>query len=480
MTAELARVQEKKEGVTHNCGVVGYFFSEPSDTSRVLQSLNLLQHRGQEGTGITVIDASGQVITWKTSFKISDADLDSGFEHFKSSSRQVRIAVGQTRYSTSGSLSSDANQPFYDSITGLITAHNGTLTNPKLFGSYYEGVSSDTKALHDEIISNNAKSIEEKIASVLPGVEGAYSLIFAEQNALYGVCDPRAMRPLVFGKLKNNQGYVFASEDVAIRDQTDYIEEVPPGVGIAVEGVGERVFVRKFFLDPRDEERRSCIFEPIYFSRQDARVFGMSVGEFRARCGAELAYEDFNTELDFDFVVPVPRSGLRASEGYVNAVEGIRLSYALNRNDDSRTFIENFDREAKVRAKFTVDPSAVKDKKIVVVDDSLVRGTTSRVLTQMFREAGATKVHWRFASPPIQHPCFWGIDFPTQQELLAFNKNDKEIAEEIGADSVRFVSLDTTMHIAESLVDHRGFCTHCFSGERPMEIDVAHMIMKRR
>lgn len=493
--------ENQEHEITHNCGIVGFYYNRPTTIDQSIYALSKLQHRGQEGSGALVIPVNGeQPIFWETKELLINSRKNGEFGRFRDNvADQAQIVVGHNRYSTSGSLS--AGQPFYDN--DLITAHNGNLVNPKMLGAYTQASESDTRVLHDSIRKSHGDSIDEKLKKILPQVEGAYSLILADpqERALYGIRDPWGMRPLHLGRLRDSAGYVIASETVAIKDIIDDLYEIQPGEGIKIKDGS----VEYFFKDPREVSKKSCVFEAVYFARPESNQFGLNVGAFRRACGQELARMDYEEGIVPDIIVPIRNSGTVGAEGYsqgmINSkiqalVDEVRQDISLDVSEQSkkiaelvlasgvstnqygRVFIEHGDRAIKADEKYTANPEVVEGKSVMLLDDSLVRGTTSRVITRKLREAGASSVMWRFVSPKVIDACYWGVDFADKEELIAVQKSELEIAEEIGADSVRFLPLDRMKDIAERLSGHDGFCTHCFSSKQPMEVNREHMILK--
>ncbi len=494
--------ENREQEITHNCGIVGFYYNEPSTVDQAIYSLSKLQHRGQEGSGAFVIPSGEQQpIFWETKELLINSRKNGSFEQFHHDvDNTAQIIVGHNRYSTSGDLS--AGQPFYDS--DLVTAHNGNLVNPTRLPAYTKYAESDTRVLHDSLISASGDTLDDKIRATLPQVDGAYSLVLADpqEKALYGIRDPWGMRPLHLGFLKDNKGFVLASETVAIKDIVDRLYEIQPGEGIKIKnGVPER-----FFQDPRKVRQAACIFEAVYFARPESNQFGLNVGEFRRACGEELARMDFEDGIVPDLVVPIRNSGTVGAEGYsqrmiqqqiqtlikdvqadplldvsekARKISELVLKSGINTNQYGRVFIEHGDRAAKAEEKYTVDPLVIEGKSVLLVDDSLVRGTTSAVITRKLREAGADTVMWRFVSPKVIDACYWGVDFPDQDDLAAVQRSEAEIAHEIGADSVRFLPLDILQQVARDMAGHEGFCTHCFSGEKPMQVNTEHMILKK-
>ncbi len=499
-TEQEIHTENQEHEITHNCGIVGFYYNEPTTVDQAIYSLSKLQHRGQEGSGALVIPQNEQPIFWETKELLINSRKNGEFGKFRDNvANSARIIVGHNRYSTSGSLS--AGQPFYD--IDLITAHNGNLVNPKMLDAYTQSSESDTRVLHDSIRQSEGESLDEKIQATLPQVDGAYSLVLADprERALYGIRDPWGMRPLHLGRLRDNAGYVIASETVAIKDIVDDLYEIQPGEGIKV----QNGHVERFFQDPREVTQKSCVFEAVYFARPESNQFGLNVGEFRRACGEELAHMDYQEGVVPDIIVPIRNSGTVGAEGYSQGmidnkiqelVDKVRkdtsldvreqsqkiaelvLASGVSTNQYGRVFIEHGDRAIKADEKYTANPEVVGGKSVMLIDDSLVRGTTSKVITRKLREAGAKSVMWRFVSPKVIDACYWGVDFAEKEDLIAVHKSENEIADEIGADSVRFLPLDRMKDIAERLSGHDGYCTHCFSGEKPMQVNREHMIMK--
>lgn len=502
----------KEQDVIHHCGIVGFQFQEPArDLNAVVEPLSLLQHRGQGGSRIVTMTANGTIDSWETRDKL--ANVNQTMPEYREFEERFAIqggalVIGHNRYETSGS--DDAAQPIISS--DLILAHNGNLINPRTLipDSLGDTVPSDTYALHWAIQNADGESLDEKLRNTLPKVKGAYSLIMAdpEENVLYGVTDPWNYRPLHLGRLKDGKGYVFASETVAIKDIVDDSYELGPGEGWKIVN-GEP---EKFFHDPRTVEgnpnkveRQSCIFELIYFARPESKIFGANVGEFRRMCGQELAQRDFADGFIPDVIVPVRNSGTVGTEGYSakmiemltkNLIKKVQKGEEISQQDmekipqlipvsglqtnvHGRVFIESEDRQEKARRKFSVDPNVVKGKSVVLVDDSVVRGDTTSAIVGKLRAAGAKGIHVRSVSPKIISECFYGIDFPDRTQLIAAGRSEEEIAELIGADSVRFLSVDAMTDIARSLTGHEGFCTSCFTDRYPNPVNPQELIMRR-
>ena len=380
------------------------------------------------------------------------------------------VAIGHTRYSTSGSSVVANAQPGFVNYHGgpLALAHNGNLTNAAALrddlvrtGSIFQS-SSDSEVLVHLIARSDAREREDQILDALERVEGAYTLLITIGRTLYGIIDPRGFRPLVLGRL--GDGWVLSSETCGLDIVgAQRVRELEPGEWIKIEN-GEVVDLPALQKKPH----RRCVFELIYFSRPDSVVFGRSVDSVRRSLGRELAREQ--PAPGADCVFSVPDSSNAMALGYSEA-SGIKLEHGLIRNHYvGRIFINpgQESRSTKVRIKFNPVHDVVDGKSVVVVDDSIVRGTTSRALINMIRQAGAREVHLRIASPPITGPCYYGIDTPTRAELIAANETVDEIRRHAGVDTLGYLSLEGTLRAA---ADETGsFCHACFSGDYPTAV----------
>ncbi|MEM8786547.1 MAG: amidophosphoribosyltransferase, partial [Pseudomonadota bacterium] len=420
------------------CGVFGVF-GHPDAAKLTVLGLHALQHRGQEGAGIVSFDGEN--------FHLRK-ELGQVGDRFTKASVIERLkgarAIGHTRYSTAGHAANERNiQPFYAelSASGLAVAHNGNLTNNKTLrqdliehGSIFHSTS-DTENIVHLIARSRAKSTADKVADALREVEGAYSLIALTNKKLIGVRDPVGVRPLVLGNLDG--AYVLASETCALDIiGADFVRDIEPGEMVVIT---EQGLESRFPFTP--SRKRFCIFEYVYFARPDSIVEGASVYEARKQIGRELARE---APADVDMVIPVPDSGVPAALGFADASQ-IPFELGIIRNHYvGRTFIEPADqiRHLGVKLKHNANKAMLEGRKVVLVDDSIVRGTTSTKIVQMVREAGASEVHMRIASPPTTHPCFYGVDTPRKEKLLASRLSVAGMAEHIGADSLAFVTID--------------------------------------
>lgn len=446
------------------CGIIGV--SGVPDASRVAYlGLYSLQHRGQESAGVVAVDRAGAARVHRGMGLVSDVFAESVLSGLPGD-----VAIGHTRYSTSGSSVLVNAQPILANYREgpLALAHNGNLTNAEQLrtdlvakGSIFQ-TTSDSEVLVHLIARSEAREPEDQILDALERVEGAYSLVVTIGRTLYAIVDPRGFRPLWLGRL--GEGYVLASETCALDLMgATPLRELGPGTFLRIQD-GD---VDTLPSPPATAPRR-CIFELVYFSRPDSTVFGRSVDRVRRALGRELARE--HPAPGTDCVFSVPDSSNAMALGYAEEA-GIKLEHALIRNHYvGRTFINPTQaaRNAKVKIKFNPVREVLQGKKVVVVDDSLVRGTTSRELVQMIRQAGATEVHFRLASAPITGPCYYGIDTPTRSELIASSHSLEEIRRHLGVESLGYLSLDGMRRAAGGDPDE--FCHACFSGDYPTAI----------
>ncbi|HWB47349.1 MAG TPA: amidophosphoribosyltransferase [Hyphomicrobiaceae bacterium] len=451
------------------CGVFGVFGNEDAAALTAL-GLHALQHRGQEAAGIVTFDGK---------HFHSERRLGLVGDNFNKADVIGRlkghIALGHNRYSTTGDTILRNVQPLFADLDsgGFAVAHNGNLTNALTLrrelisnGAICQSTSDTEVILHLISRSQRRRSIVERFVEALRQIEGAYALVCLTNDMLIGARDPIGIRPLVLGRLGG--GYVLASETCALDIVgAEFVREIENGeiVTITADGVeSHRPFPRR--------PPRPCIFEYIYFARPDSIVSGRNVYEIRKRMGAELAHE---APAAADVIIPIPDSGVPAAIGYSQA-SGIRFELGIIRNHYvGRTFIEPEQRirQLGVKLKHSANASAVRGNRVVLIDDSVVRGTTSRKLVQMMFEAGAREVHVRVSSPPITHPDFYGIDTPRTTELLAANMSVEEMRAYIGATSLDFLSVDGIYRA----LGYEGrdaafpqFTDHCFTGDYPTEL----------
>ncbi|CAB4928949.1 unannotated protein [freshwater metagenome] len=433
--------------------------------------LYALQHRGQESAGIAVSDGS-HIVVFKDMGLVSQVFTEASLESLRG-----HVAIGHTRYSTTGaSIWENAQPTFRSTATGhLALGHNGNITNaPELSrrlatlssdsGELPLGtnvtMTSDTDVLTALIASHPDLSIEAAAMLELPHVKGAFSLVFMDDDALYGARDPQGIRPLVLGRLE--RGWVLASETAALDIVgASFVREVEPGELISIDEQGLRS--QRF----AEADPKGCLFEYVYLARPDTAIAGRGVQATRVETGRILAREH---AVDADLVIPVPESGRYAAIGYAQE-SGIPFAEGLVKNAYvGRTFIQPSQtiRQLGIRLKLNPLRDVIAGKRLIVVDDSIVRGNTQRALVRMLREAGAREVHVRISSPPVKWPCFYGIDFASRAELIANGLTVEQICTSIGADSLGFVSLDSL--IEATTIEKERLCRACFDGVYPVQI----------
>ena len=450
------------------CGVFG-IYGHPDASAHVALGLHALQHRGQEAAGI---------VSHENHVYFSHRALGLVGDNFNSPDIMKKlkgsIAIGHNRYSTTGDTLLRNVQPLFGdfSFGGCAVAHNGNLTNAmKLrrqlidIGCLFQSTS-DTEVIIHLIALSKQNSVEDRLIDALSRVEGAYSLVVLANDRMIGVRDPYGVRPLVMGKLGDS--IIFASETCALDIVgAEYVRDLDPGEIVIVEPTGIRS------LKPfKNTAKRFCIFEYVYFSRPDSQSEGLNVYQVRQRIGAQLSRE---ASVDADVVVPVPDSGIPGALGY--AMEsGIPFELGIIRNHYvGRTFIEPSDhvRHLGVKLKHNGNRAILEGKRVILVDDSIVRGTTSKKIVNMVRDAGAIEIHMRIASPPTTNSCFYGVDTPTRDQLLAARYNVKEMAKLIGVDSLAFISLDGMYRAVSGETRNNSapqFCDACFSGDYPIAL----------
>jgi amidophosphoribosyltransferase len=443
------------------CGVFG-IRGHPDAASLTHLGLYSLQHRGQESAGIVAVGDDGTARNLRAMGLVSDKFSPESIAALTGST-----AIGHTRYSTTGSSTIENAQPvlarFRDGHIAL--AHNGNLTNSSELRFELEDQGSifastmDSEVIVHRMARSRSAAPEEKLADALRGVEGAYSAVVLAGDTLLAARDPRGWRPLVMGRL--NGAVIFASETCALDIVGATFErEIEPGEIVAVDASG----IRSSRPFPAVESRK-CVFEYVYFARPDSRIFGGSVDRARRELGRQLAREA--PAPGADLVFSVPDSSNSAALGYAEE-SGLQLELALIRNHYvGRTFLQptQAGRDAKVKVKYNAVREVLDGKSVVMVDDSIVRGTTTRGLVAMVRGAGAREVHLRVSSPPITGPCYYGIDTPTREELIAANFTVPEITQKLGVDSLGYLSLDGMLRAVPG--GPAGFCHACFSGDYP-------------
>ncbi|OLR91197.1 amidophosphoribosyltransferase [Actinokineospora bangkokensis] len=448
------------------CGVFGVWARGEEVAKLTYYGLYALQHRGQEAAGISVSDGR-QIVVFKDLGLVSQV-----FDEQVLSSLRGHVAVGHCRYSTTGSTTWENAQPTFRTTatgSGISLGHNGNLVNTAELRdraaaqgiTAMRGATTDSDLLTGLLAAGAAdRGIEQAAMELLPTVRGAYCLVFSDENTLYAARDPHGVRPLVLGRLE--RGWVVASETAALDIVgASFVREVEPGELIAIDAEGLR---STRFANP---EPKGCVFEYVYLARPDTAIAGRSVHATRVEIGRKLAGEH---PVEADLVIPVPESGTPAAIGYAQG-SGIPYGTALVKNAYvGRTFIQPSQtiRQLGIRLKLNPLRDVIRGKRLVVVDDSIVRGNTQRALVRMLREAGAIEVHVRIASPPVRWPCFYGIDFASRAELIANGLDADGIRRSIGADSLGYVSLEAL--VAASEQPRSRLCSACFDGEYPIPL----------
>jgi amidophosphoribosyltransferase len=440
-------------------------YGHPEAANLVYLGLYAQQHRGQEGSGIVASD--GQLLLSHRGLGLV-ADV---FDQEILGRLTGSAAIGHNRYATSGRTLLKNTQPFVVEFAhgGLAVAHNGNLVNAlelreqlEARGSIFQS-SVDTEVIVHLIAGAAGEVLVDRIVAALGAVRGAYSLLFLSQDELIAVRDPNGFRPLVMGRIAEKNAVVFASETCALDlIGAEYVREVEPGEVVVASQSG----VRSLFPFPPASHRR-CVFEYVYFARPDSTVFGRNVYQVRKALGRQLARE---APAQADLVVPVPDSGVPAALGYAEE-SGLPFDFGLIRNHYvGRTFIEPQDaiRHFGVKVKLNAQRQVLEGKRVVVVDDSIVRGTTSRKIVTMLRAAGAREVHMRISSPPTIGPCYYGVDTPTRSELIATGHSVDAIRDYITADSLGFLSQEGLYAFSGNNGD--GFCDACFTGSYPIPV----------
>jgi amidophosphoribosyltransferase len=453
------------------CAVFGVF-GHPEAANLTYLGLYALQHRGQESSGIVASD--GERVHAEVGMGLV-ADI---FTDTRISTLHGHIAIGHNRYSTAGQSHISNAQPFLvDHSRGVLAlGHNGNLINAGALRGELESSGSIFRSTSDSevILHLIARSLEEKteyaIIDALRKLKGAFTLAMMTPDKLIGVRDPMGFRPLVLGRLAGRNGdpaWILASESCALDlIEAELVREIEPGEMVIIDDAG----VQSLSPFPASSPRQ-CIFEFIYFARPDSFMFGENVYKIRRQLGVQLAKEN---PVKTDIVIPVPDSGLAAALGY-SAESGLPIEWGLIRNHYvGRTFIEPQQSIRHFGVKIKLNPlkDYLEGKSVVVVDDSIVRGTTSQKIVEMLRNAGSSEVHMRISSPPITHPCFFGIDMPTHEELIASANGLEETRRFLGADSLAYLSIEGLLECV--LPKEENFCYACFTGNYPMSVDQLH------
>ena len=469
-------LRPEEDKLRDECGFCGIFQNAPKSgeqdatpndaAQKVYYALHALQHRGQDSAGIAVSDGT-EVRLHKAMGPVGD-----GFGPQNLGGLRGRIALGHVRYATAGSCSIENAQPMVQSskLGTIAVAHNGNLVNYEQLREMLEDAgctfqsTSDTEVIVKLIARGYKKGLERALTDTIQIVKGSFALGVMTEHSLIAARDPNGIRPLCLGKTEN--GWIIASETCAIDAVNGtHVRDIQPGEIVIIGDDG----VLSFEFGERTS-KRTCIFEYVYFARPDSVVDGISVQEARYALGAELARE---SGVPADVVVGVPDSGIGAALGYARE-SGIPFATGIVKNKYiGRTFIAptQKEREDMVFVKLNAVPCDVRGKRVVVIDDSIVRGTTSRRLVQILRRAGAAEVHFRISSPQVKFPCYFGINTPTRGELISANHTVEEIREMIGADSLAFLGAEPMMEACRRVnPGSYGFCKGCFTGEYPISV----------
>jgi amidophosphoribosyltransferase len=459
--------------VREECGVFGVWAPGEEVAKLTYFGLYALQHRGQEAAGIAVSDGSG-VVVYKDLGLVAQV-----FDEPTLASLRGHLAIGHTRYSTTGGSTWENAQPTLRATPAGATialAHNGNLVNTAELvarvdprgGGPDASATSDTSVVTALLAAHPDLSVEEAAMRVLPTLRGAFSFVFLDESTLYAARDAHGVRPLVLGRLE--RGWVVASETAALDIVgASVVREVEPGELLAIDEHGLR---SARFANPNP---KGCLFEYVYLARPDSTLAGRNVYAARVAIGRQLAAE---CPVEADLVIGVPESGIPAAIGYAEAA-GVPYGAGLVKNSYvGRTFIQPSQtiRQLGVRLKLNPLRENVRGKRLVVVDDTIVRGNTQRAIVRMLREAGAVEVHIRISAPPVRWPCFYGIDFPTRAELIANGTDIEGIRRMIGADTLGYVSLDGLIAATEQ--PRTRLCRACFDGSYPIELPAEHLIGK--
>jgi amidophosphoribosyltransferase len=454
------------KGPQDACGVFGVWAPGEEVAKLSFYGLYALQHRGTESAGIATSDGE-RILIFKDMGLVSQVFTEGDLATLKGN-----LAIGHCRYSTTGSSTWVNAQPTLrpTKYGTLALAHNGNLTNTgdlaelvqKLEDSAtsMSGVTTDTEIMTALIALQDEKNVEASALAVLPQLEGAFSLVFMDEHTLYAARDRHGVRPLVLGKLET--GWVVASESAGLDIVgAAFVREIEPGEFIAIDSNGVRS--QRW----AEAQPKGCLFEYVYLARPDTTIAGSGIHKTRVAIGAQLAKE---APAEADLIIPVPESGTPAAIGYAKE-SGIPFGLGLVKNSYvGRTFIQPSQtiRQLGIRLKLNPLREIIEGKRIVVVDDSIVRGNTQRAIVRMLREAGAREIHVRISSPPVKWPCYYGIDFATKAELIANGLEVEEIRRSIGADSLGYVSLDGLISATQVASDR--LCSACFTGQYPIRI----------
>jgi amidophosphoribosyltransferase len=476
-----AALDPQDQGPQDACGVFGVWAPGEEVAKLTYFGLYALQHRGQESAGIAVSNGR-QILVYKDMGLVSQV-----FDETTLASLKGHLAIGHARYSTTGASTWENAQPtFRPTADGSIAlGHNGNLINThdlrdmvddlpgpadelELHAKNHEASTNDTGLVTALLAHHPDTSLEQRALEVLPLLRGAFSMVWMNEDTLYAARDPQGIRPLVLGRL--DRGWVVASEQAALATiGASVVREVEPGEMIVIDENGLRAHR---FADPQP---KGCVFEYVYLARPDATIAGRNVHEARVAMGRQLAVEH---PVDADLVMPVPESGTPAAVGFAEQ-SGIPYGQGFVKNAYvGRTFIQPSQtlRQLGIRLKLNALEHMIRGKRVIVVDDSIVRGNTQRAQVRMLREAGALEVHVRISSPPVKWPCFYGIDFATRAELIANGLDVDEIAASVGADSLGYISLEGMIEATGQAEDR--LCAACFTGSYPIELPDERLLGK--
>ena len=459
-------IHAESERIREYCGLFGVC-GRPDAVELTYRGLYAQQHRGQESAGICAVRDA--VLHRHAGLGL----VTDVFDARSLESLRGDLAIGHVRYSTTGACADANAQPLLVQYAGgqVAVAHNGNLVNAVALRRFFEDggalfqTTSDTEVILHLIASPACTEQADPLAAALRELRGAYSLLFVFHDRIEAARDPNGLRPLCLGRLPGGE-WVVASETCAL-DMVDaeYVRDVAPGEIVALRRDG---LTSRFFVDPASIQPAHCIFEQVYFSDPSSDVFGQNVHLFRVETGRQLARE---APADADFVIPVPNCARCAAIGYSDEIGLPRGRGFTTSHYAERSFImpTQAQRDLTVKMKLNVIREAVRGKRLVVVEDSVVRGTTTRGKMGALRKAGAKEIHLRVASPPIRHPCYFGIDFPDPRELIAGSRAVNEIRDFLEVDSLAYLSLDGMLKCAKHKPEH--YCTACFSGRYPMPVD---------
>src|SRR3954470_13204184 len=473
----IVTVEQPENEPREECGVFGVWAPGEEVAKLTYYGLYALQHRGQEAAGIAVADGS-QVLVFKDLGLVSQV-----FDEQTLGAMEGHVAIGHCRYSTTGSTTWENAQPVFRNTaagTGVALGHNGNLVNTTelaararelgLINMRGAAAATTDSDILGALLAHGAadSSVEQAALELLPMVRGAFCLTFMDENTLYAARDPHGVRPLSLGRL--DRGWVVASETAALDIVgASFVRDIEPGELLAIDADGVR---SSRFAPPSP---KGCVFEYVYLARPDSTISGRSVHKTRVDIGRRLAQE---RPVDADLVIGVPESGIPAAVGYAQE-SGIPYGQGLTKNAYvGRTFIQPSQtiRQLGIRLKLNPLREVIRGKRLLVVDDSMVRGNTQRALVRMLREAGAAEVHVRISSPPVTWPCFYGIDFATRAELIATGLGVEEVRASIGADSLGYISEDGMVAATNQPKDR--LCTACFTGEYPTALPSAELLGK--